>query len=362
MLVSQIPPGFVLGDYTILSLIGRGSYGRIYHAHNTEDFSQVALKVEVLGDRKTAIRHEIEIVRALHSRYVPQLFSYAEEGDFRFLAMELCGPSFFDFQHILPTKQFSISTVLRIGIEMLRAIEDLHNHGFLHRDIKPSNFLIRANRSCPVALIDFGLSRCYVTDTGELIPPRHSPGFVGSAKYASLNAHSGKELGRRDDLFSWFYSLVEMGLGRLPWSPIDDRHLMANMKQSIDVFVLIETMPPQFSYIFRLIRRLDKTEAPDYRLILSFLVEAMKVTNSSWDDPYEWETIDAGAISAIRLVGEGGDSAERPNVPDDLPPPVMPKKLGVSFAKSALVFPPMKMRGRALSWGPAMLSTFGGLV
>jgi serine/threonine protein kinase len=97
---------------------------------------------------------------------------------------------------------------------MLRAIESFHGHGFLHRDIKPSNSLIRPSRKYPLALIDYGLSRPYCDClTGNPIPPRHNPGFVGTSKYASINAHAGVELGRRDDLYSWFFSMVELWAG-----------------------------------------------------------------------------------------------------------------------------------------------------
>jgi len=36
-----------------------------------------------------------------------------------------------------PKQHFSTSTVLRLAVQMLDAIETLHSVGFLHRDIKP---------------------------------------------------------------------------------------------------------------------------------------------------------------------------------------------------------------------------------
>jgi serine/threonine protein kinase len=87
---------------------------------------------------------------------------------------------------------------------MLRVIEAIHRRGILDREIKPSNFLIHPSRRFPVALIDYGLSRHFKDRrTGE------RPGFVGTTKYASLNAHKGRELSRRDDLISWFFSMME---------------------------------------------------------------------------------------------------------------------------------------------------------
>jgi tau tubulin kinase len=42
--------------------------------------------------------------------------------------------------------------------------------------------------------------------------------FRGSSKYASIYAHQNEDQGRRDDLWSLFYVLVEFLEGVLPWT------------------------------------------------------------------------------------------------------------------------------------------------
>ncbi len=44
---------------------------------------------------------------------------------------------------------------------------------------------------------------------GEVLGARSQAQFRGSTSYASLNAHDGIDLGRRDDLWSWLYVLAE---------------------------------------------------------------------------------------------------------------------------------------------------------
>ncbi|KAI8851689.1 hypothetical protein BC829DRAFT_112175 [Chytridium lagenaria] len=56
-------------------------------------------------------------------------------------------------------------------------------------------------------LIDFGLSRRFLTASGHVREPRSKVGFRGTARYASVNAHLGMELGRVDDLWSSSTSL-----------------------------------------------------------------------------------------------------------------------------------------------------------
>lgn len=47
--------------------------------------------------------------------------------------------------------------------------------------------------------------------------------IAGTVRYASINAHKNKEMGRHDDLWSLFYMLVEFVNGQLPWRKIKDK-------------------------------------------------------------------------------------------------------------------------------------------
>lgn len=53
--------------------------------------------------------------------------------------------------------------------------------------------------------------------------PRAVAGFRGTVRYASVNAHKNKEMGRHDDLWSLYYMLVEFVNGQLPWRKIKDK-------------------------------------------------------------------------------------------------------------------------------------------
>jgi serine/threonine protein kinase len=314
--------GKLLGHFSILRLIGQGGYGDIYESLDTTTDTHYAMKVERIAVRRQALERELDIIRMLgHTPFYPQFICYDETPKYRYLVMELCGPSFSTVRRWLPSHCFSISTALRVGFEMLRAIENFHSFGILLRVIKPYIFLIRPSRNHPAALIDYGLSRRYLDPiTREPVPERPDPGFVGTGKYASLNAHAGKELGRRDDLCSWFYSVVELWLGNLPWPAVRDRSKIFVAKRSTDIVRLIQDMPPAMTNVWKLVRRLQRAEEPNYDLMKAFLVQAMAQAGASWDDPYEWEEVDVSEISAISLVPPEGDKRDPI---EQLPPPVM---------------------------------------
>jgi serine/threonine protein kinase len=311
-----LAPGKVLCGFSIVRLVGQGGYGDIYEVIHTESGRHYAMKLEQVVMRKQALRRELDTMQHLVScPYFPRLIQYNETPKYRYLVMELCGPSLLTLRRLVPNRRFSISTTLRCGIGMLRAIEACHLCGVLHRDIKPGNFLLRASRRYPLALIDYGLSRA-LTDA-----PPHRSGFVGTARYASMNAHAGRELGWRDDLFSWFYSMLELWTGALPWAATRDRQRIWTAKCGTDILAEIENMPPALGSVYQLIRKLEVAEQPKYKLMLSFMLLAMREAAADWDDPWEWEEFDLTDVSAISLAA----SDEREDF-GDLPEPLLPPR------------------------------------
>jgi len=53
------------------------------------------------------------------------------------MVMTLHGLSLDKLRRQQPKQHFTLSTTLRLAVQMLDAIEILHSVGFLHRDVKP---------------------------------------------------------------------------------------------------------------------------------------------------------------------------------------------------------------------------------
>ena len=108
--------------------------------------------------------------------------------------------SYFFFCSAQPRGAFSLSTTLRLGYQILKGIEAIHDVGFLHRDVKPSNFAVGRTPQTMrhIFMLDFGLARQYTNAAGEVRPPRGAAGFRGTVRYASINAHKNKEMGKEE--------------------------------------------------------------------------------------------------------------------------------------------------------------------
>lgn len=73
----------------------------------------------------------------------------------------------------------------------------------------------RLNKVVKVLLsyLPFKLTNLFVRH----IPFKNGRNLVGTARYASINSHQGRELSRRDDLESLAYVLFCFLLQELPW-------------------------------------------------------------------------------------------------------------------------------------------------
>jgi serine/threonine protein kinase len=186
---------------------------------------------------------------------------------------------------------------------MLTCLEEFHAKGFIHRDIKPGNFLIKGDRNHPVCLIDFGLSQSYlVGKTGKHVPPSKDAGFTGTCRYASIHAHEEKQLSRRDDLISWFYTIIELAQGRVPWPGSRDRLKTFEMKKELPTSELCEGLPYQFEEIWRRLRKMKFREVPDYDFIRKRIRGSIKNLGFRHTPQFDWEVLPCEEISEISSV------------------------------------------------------------
>ena len=289
----KLPYGQLVGQYKIIKCVGQGGYGDIYYISSPSSDFPLAMKFEQTTARKQALKKEYEFMEMLQgSIHFPKVVQFVEQAEYRYMVMEMLGPSISNVRKLCHRRQFSMSTTIQVAKMMLKVIKELHENGIIHRDIKPSNFLIRPSSDDFLCLIDFGLSKTYVNQkTGKLYEELEHPGFKGTLKYASPYTHVGDDQGRRDDLFSWFYSICELKLGKLPWNDIKGRTHVLKAKKHFKRSAEILLLPSSFPTILRYIETLKFYQEPDYQFIESLLDDLFEKYDCSPNDPLDWENI-----------------------------------------------------------------------
>ncbi|KAK2817556.1 hypothetical protein Q5P01_025747 [Channa striata] len=288
-----LPANCMVKDrWKVLKKIGGGGFGEIYEALDLLTRENVALKVESAQQPKQVLKMEVAVLKKLQGKnHVCKFIGCGRNDKFNYVVMQLQGRNLADLRRSQPRGTFTMSTTLRLGKQILESIEAIHSVGFLHRDIKPSNFamgrLPSTYRKC--YMLDFGLARQYTNTTGEVRPPRTVAGFRGTVRYASVNAHKNKEMGRHDDLWSLFYMLVEFAVGQLPWRKIKDKEQVGQIKERYDHRMLLKHMPSEFNVFLDHVLALDYYTKPDYQLLMSVFENSMKERIITENEPFDWE-------------------------------------------------------------------------
>lgn len=229
---NALPSGTTLGYYRLLETSRQGGFGILYRAWDTRMNRQVAVKEcfptslchrnpetgEVQPHTETLraqyatvlndIHEEAQTLAGLHhARIVPVYDIFRSAGSLFYVMPWLEGGSLRD--KLAAQESISEEQAVQWLLELLPALEYLHNKQIIHRDIKPGNIMFDADGN-PV-LVDFGsaLNRATKVDTttqGEFSPV-----------YASPEQVSGKgKIGPWTDLYSLAATWYELLTGMQP--------------------------------------------------------------------------------------------------------------------------------------------------
>jgi tRNA A-37 threonylcarbamoyl transferase component Bud32/tetratricopeptide (TPR) repeat protein len=208
-----LSPGCEVGErYEVLRVLGIGGTGVVYAVFDRALRRTVALKV-LRSDRmsETALkrfRREVAIARDVQSDHLVRVFDMAQSADSIYLTMEcIQGRS---LAQRLEDGALSIHEAVRVGTQILEALQALHDIGIVHRDIKPSNVMLTPEGL--VKLTDFGLARRIDSETRAT----ESESVVGTYEYVSPEQALGNEIDARSDLYSFGILLFECLAGDVP--------------------------------------------------------------------------------------------------------------------------------------------------
>uniref|UniRef100_A0A1I7Y7H9 non-specific serine/threonine protein kinase n=1 Tax=Steinernema glaseri TaxID=37863 RepID=A0A1I7Y7H9_9BILA len=296
-------PGQKFGQWRICSKVDEGGFGQVYKVEHIKEKGRfAALKAEPNeAEGGSAIKLEIAIMLMMNRKgdipHIPVVLHSARRKRYCYMIVTLLGENLKTLKMTCKDDRFTISTWTRIGIQTLYSLKLLHDSGFSHRDVKPANFVMGhatdADRARLVHLLDFGLARNFAVEKSNgnwvVRRARATSEFRGTVRYCSPTMHEKKEQGRKDDLWSWLYMLIEAHCG-LPWQNDRDKERIETKKLNIADDVLMKNFPEELHCVPKHLRTLDYYSRPDYSMIYNALLALMKKHSIKYTDPYDWET------------------------------------------------------------------------
>lgn len=180
-------------NFTILKLIGRGSYASVYKVKRNDDGNIYAMKI-MDGDRlnkkeKLGLITEINILSKNNNPYLLKFYEVFIENNFFHVIMEYAEnkdlKSFIDYRKS-KNSPLSYNSINKLFYQLCQGVKYLHDHNVIHRDLKPANIMVTKNFDLKIG--DFGISKVFtdynkfaVTQIGS--PLYMSPEVLGNCKY-----------------------------------------------------------------------------------------------------------------------------------------------------------------------------------
>lgn len=248
-----------LNRFRITAPLAIGGMGDLSLATDTVAGGRAVLKVlrdDVDGEDVAArFEHEIDTLKRLKHPLIPGWLADGVWRGQRCLALQhVEGVSLAEIM-VGTKKPLSTATTLRVGIDLLRALDHVHNVqsddgaplGLVHRDVSPHNVVVDgAGRA---HLIDFGVA------VDVTFPDRTEGMLVGKVAYMAPEQAGGFSVDARADQFSAGIVLWELLTGHRLFRSSSDRETWRNVLACVvpDVIDLVDVEPAVSEVIGRML-------------------------------------------------------------------------------------------------------------
>jgi len=287
----EIPIGdaFVLDARTKIST---SSNREVHLGRKKDDNKLVSIKLEKICHSPTLFKEAKALMHLQDIQRIPNLIWMGSQGRYYILIMDLLGPSLGSLKKKCNGK-FSLATTLKISVQILKILEQIHDKGVIIRYLKPDNMVLglKDNENF-VYLIDFGTAKFYMKKGKHIKYVENKYYIKGNRDFISINYHKRIEASRRDDIESLGYNLVNFMKGKLPWTELNDSQLILQKKINTSLDDLCEGLPGEFKEFIDYARKLEFKERPNYSYLNELLIKAAKDNGIDLDKvEYDWANL-----------------------------------------------------------------------
>lgn len=254
-----------LGEFKNLTLIGKGSFGRVYRGVRICDNVEYALK-EL--DMKPMQRKEREdclnevriLASSIDSSCIVRYFDAFMQGDSLWIVTELARGG--DVQaklkrHLKREEPMSEGLIWTFFIQICQGLKELHAAKILHRDIKAPNIFITGPRSVKIG--DLGVAKCTKNGMAQT--------QIGTPYYMSPEVWRNQKYDRRSDIWSLGVLLYELAALKHPFQAHNEKALCEKVLRG-QYPPLPKNFSSDLSTVIKMLLQLDPNKRPSATEIL----------------------------------------------------------------------------------------------
>lgn len=163
---------------------------------------------------RSAFAHEEWLAKRVVARFFPQVIQPAQKNYLYYLSTWHAGQ---DLQQMLDADHhFTVPEVLKIAVNLVRAIGALHRRSILHRDIKPANLHLGLDDQ--LRILDLGAARSGLeAENQDDAPQAGTPSFLAPEHFAPHHQAAS----RQTDVYAAGVSLFYLLTRRYPYGEIE---------------------------------------------------------------------------------------------------------------------------------------------
>ena len=272
------------------NIIGKGHFGKVFSAKYRNNDALIAVKEIKYLSKNTG--SEIATLKRLKGfNGIHNFIDYVEINGRKFIIQNLSRPSLDKFYFLCGNK-FNDTTILEIGIRVIKILKDIHTRRIIHRHIKPwnicfglfngkNNELIKT-----INLIDFDLAKEFNIKNIKNSYVKSINGFTGIILFSSTAALEGYPQTPKDDVESLFIVLLYLKKGTLPWKKFENQTKQSYLKEilifhkTLDIEEVFKGFPSEVLFIYKNIKNLSPFDKPDYDIYIELLQHAKDKLNT----------------------------------------------------------------------------------
>jgi CheY-like chemotaxis protein len=245
--------------FEVRSVLGRGSYGTVYEAWDSQRGEEVALKVLAAlpssqPEARLRFLRETYALSSVRDEHVVRVVDFGVgQGRLYYAMKRVRGVTL--REHVALQGAVTPAQGLELLLGLLRALEALAAADLVHRDITPANIVLRDGRFDAPVLLDFGLAKRSF-DHGLTLEDV----LLGTPGFVAPEAVLGQPCDVRSDLFSAGIVVRFALAGREPFPHLRGMALLNHMARTR--VPLPEGLPATLAGVLERLTDLDPAGRP----------------------------------------------------------------------------------------------------